>query len=88
MYRFLTVLLASGLALTGAIAIGNHKPQRSLEVQMATNGAFRDGLFVGRWDAEQGRSGPAPIGRWSSEQDRESFAAGYRRGTGMLQTNP
>jgi len=82
MYRFLTVLLATGLVLTGAIAIGNHKPERSLEVEMATDGAFRDGLFVGRWDAEQGRSGPAPIGRWSRPKDRESFAAGYRMGLG------
>lgn len=85
MHRFLTALLATGLAFTGAIAIGYHKPGRSLEAEMATDGAFRDGLFVGRWDAERGRSGPAPIGRWSREQDRESFAAGYRRG---LQTNP
>jgi hypothetical protein len=82
MYRFITLSLATCLALTGAIAIGITDREQSLETQMATDGAFRDGLFVGRWDAEQGRSGPAPIGRWSGEQDRESFTAGYRMGLG------
>jgi len=81
MYRFIPLSLAICLALTGAIAIGTTDRQRGTEVQMATDGAFRDGLFVGRWDAERGRSGPAPIGRWSRQQDRESFAAGYLRGT-------
>jgi len=82
MYRFLAVLLATGLAFTGVIAIGTTDRQRGTEAQMATDGAFRDGLFVGRWNAEQGRSSPAPIGRWSRQRDRESFAAGYRRGLG------
>ena len=80
MYRFFALLLATGFALTGAIAVGNHKPELSLEAQMATNGAFRDGLYTGRFAAELERPGAAPIDRWSREQDRESFAAGYLRG--------
>lgn len=50
------------------------------ETRFATDGAFRDGLFVGRMTARSGRAAHAPIGRWSSEGDRASFAAGYRRG--------
>jgi hypothetical protein len=88
MYRFITLFLVTGMALTGAIAVGTADRERSSESQTATDGAYRDGLFVGRFAAEQGRSGAAPIGRWSSERDRASFAAGYRLGSARLQTNP
>jgi hypothetical protein len=42
--------------------------------------SFRDGVYLGRRDAESG-SKPMPVkGRWSSESDRRSFAAGYFNG--------
>jgi len=50
------------------------------DAQMSSDGAFRDGLYVGRLTAEGGRPLRPPIGRWSNEQDRASFVAGYRRG--------
>jgi hypothetical protein len=50
------------------------------EALLATDGAFRDGLFVGRLSAEWGRAPRPTIGRWSSERDRASFVAGYQRG--------
>jgi hypothetical protein len=53
---------------------------RSLEAQRAVDGAFRDGLYVGRLAAEGGRPLRPQIGRWSNERDRASFVAGYRRG--------
>ena len=42
--------------------------------------AFRDGVYLGRRDAQSGNK-PSPVkSRWSSEEDRRSFAAGYYRG--------
>jgi len=52
----------------------------SARVQTAGDGAFRDGLYLGRLAAEGGRPMHPQIGRWSSEADRASFVAGYRRG--------
>jgi hypothetical protein len=57
----------------------------SVEVQRATDGAFRDGLYLGTLDRAAGRTVTPPIARWSSEQDRASFARGYREGVNQTQ---
>ena len=41
--------------------------------------AFRDGLYLGKLDAEQGRAAHVTSGRWARADDRVSFAVGYRR---------
>jgi hypothetical protein len=45
-----------------------------------TNGAFRDGLYLGKLTAQRGAALNIPTGRWSSSVDRVSFTAGYRQG--------
>ena len=74
--------LAVGLGTTAVLAnSGPAAQQRQREdAQKATDGAFRDGLYVGRLAAESGRPLLPQIGRWSSDRDRTSFIAGYRRG--------
>jgi hypothetical protein len=52
------------------------------DAQMAIDGAFRDGLHLGRLAAADGRELRPPIGRWSNERDRAAFVVGYRRGYG------
>jgi hypothetical protein len=64
------------LANSGGSTWQDHSP----DAQRATDGAFRDGLYVGRLAAEGKRRLQPPIGRWSSDRDRASFVAGYRRG--------
>jgi hypothetical protein len=50
-------------------------------VAQATNGAFRDGLYLGRLAAERGGIAPRVArGRWATAEDRTSFTAGYERG--------
>jgi hypothetical protein len=44
------------------------------------DGAFRDGLYLGKLDAESGRKPHPSIGRWSTATDRASFVAGYEQG--------
>lgn len=67
----------TAMLANGGRGAGQHE---KLDTQTATDGAFRDGLYVGRLAAERGRPLHPQTGRWSSERDRSSFAAGYRRG--------
>src|SRR5258708_15241208 len=72
---------------TTALLTNDGRPARqeqSADARLAVDGAFRDGLYVGRLSAEGGRSLHPPIGRWSNERDRASFTAGYRRGDNDL----
>ena len=91
MEKLFTFAIAAVVCLgTTAVLANNGRAAQqspSMEVQMAANGAFRDGLFVGRLAAESGRAARPLIGRWSSAEDRTSFAAGYRRGYGEASSN-
>lgn len=49
-------------------------------VAQATNGAFRDGLYLGRLAAERGIAPRVARGRWATAEDQASFTAGYERG--------
>ncbi len=79
----LTIALAAALSATTTLhirAANRVAPSGPSIVEQATNGAFRDGLYVGRMDASTGRDAHVSSGRWSRENDRASFAAGYRAG--------
>jgi hypothetical protein len=84
MDRIFTFTVALAVCLGTAALLANRGRAagsvQSVEAQMATDGAFRDGLYVGRLAAEHGRPLRPQIGRWSDERDRASFVAGYRRG--------
>jgi hypothetical protein len=58
----------------------HNSPTTNDNVAQITNGAFRDGLYLGRLAAESGREPHVAAGRWSTEEDRSSFTAGYQRG--------
>jgi hypothetical protein len=74
----LTACLASGGFLTRSVHRGQAVPH--VEQQQALDGAFRDGLFIGRLTAETGLPSRPPVGRWSNDSDRVSFVAGYQHG--------
>ena len=46
----------------------------------ATNAPFRDGLYWGKLDAENGREPHLSVGRWSTSENRASFKSGYEEG--------
>lgn len=52
----------------------------SPQAHFAADGAFRDGLYLGKLAAQGGQPLRPAIGRWSTEQDRAMFVAGYRLG--------
>jgi hypothetical protein len=84
MYRLSTVATAIALCLGTTAMLNNSKyvttPIRSVEASFAADGAFRDGLYLGKLTADRGQPFRPGIGRWSSQQDRAMFTAGYRRG--------
>jgi len=79
--------IAFVLALAvGAVAIAwssSPNPQESNAATQETSAAFRDGLYSGRRDAKLGVAPHVSTGRWSTQGDRESFAAGYKKGYGV-----
>jgi hypothetical protein len=50
------------------------------ELRFAGDGAFRDGLYLGKLAAQSHQLQRPAVGRWSSDHDRASFTAGYRLG--------
>jgi hypothetical protein len=76
------LLFIASLGATGMLAAGKNDATEtdSPEARYAADGAFRDGLYVGRLAAEAGQPLRPPIGRWSTEPDRTMFTVGYRRG--------
>jgi len=57
-----------------------HSPSPHEIVAQITNGAFRDGLYLGRLSAQCGAEPHVASGRWATLGDRSSFTAGYHRG--------
>lgn len=88
MVRLLTCVLAIGCVGTGGLLFRNSlTAPNSVEVQMAADGAFRDGLYLGKLDRASRRTVTPPIARWVSEKDRAAFARGYRQGFNQTQRN-
>jgi hypothetical protein len=85
-------LLASVIALcvgTASMVFSNHSKQLlspGEDVAQITNGAFRDGLYLGRLAAKRGAEPRIATGRWATSEDRSSFTSGYRLGYSEFQT--
>jgi hypothetical protein len=84
MNKSFTYVLAIAVSLATTAMLNNgHRTinsNASFEARMQIDGAFRDGLYLGRLAAESGQLRRPAIGRWSTEQDRDTFTTGYRRG--------
>lgn len=68
------VCLAAAIA---AVDASEHPVGSRSGHYLAADGGFRDGLYLGRLTAQQGRPNRPPVGRWSNKHDRNSFLAGY-----------
>jgi len=76
----LAIAVCLGTTAMVANSHGTSKPNATLDAHLNADGAFRDGLYLGKLAAESGQPPRPAIGRWSTEQDRAMFAEGYRRG--------
>jgi len=79
-FTYVAIVIGLGATATLAINPGTAKPNTTAEVLFATDGAFRDGLYLGKLAAVGGQALRPAIGRWSTDQDRTMFRAGYLRG--------
>ena len=59
---------------------GNEFSGTGVTAAQNSDGAFRDGLYLGKLAAESGVQSHVAIGRWATREDRSSFAAGYEEG--------
>ncbi len=50
----------------------------------ATDGAFRDGMFMGQMDRSRALPHHVASGRWTTTADRVSFSQGYEQGYGAI----
>jgi hypothetical protein len=79
----ITYVLAIGFLGTSAMLVQRDmtaRPGQSIDVEMAADAAYRDGVYLGKLARTANSPMHPPIGRWSTEKDRASFAAGYRQG--------
>jgi hypothetical protein len=77
------LVVAACLGTTAMLASGSNERVSSsagADAHLAADGAYRDGLHLGKLAAEAGQPLRPAIGRWSTEQDRAMFAEGCRRG--------
>jgi hypothetical protein len=73
----ITAIVAAVIAVIFA-AVATHRPHFvAANMENQTSAAYRDGLFLARLDAEQGRKPHLMSGRWSSDGDRRLFVAAY-----------
>lgn len=73
------VILAFFSAMWSAVSAQSRRLSGQDSIH-ATDGAYRDGLFLGKFDAQAGRNQRVCVGRWSLQSDRASFANGYKDG--------
>jgi len=69
-----------GLAFVVVLGLVAHTPQREIN-NMHASGAFRDGLYQAKLDAQSGRKAAMRTGRWRTDADRAAFVAGYQQGS-------
>jgi hypothetical protein len=72
-------------ASVGLATVARHRfPVVDGNVSNENGAAYRDGLFLGRLDAEGGRKPHLTSGRWSAEVDRRLFVSGYLEAYGEM----
>jgi hypothetical protein len=75
----LVIALSAGSAATVQRAM-RIQADSDTNVLIDTNGAFRDGLYLGKLAARNGEPPHIAIARWATDKDRSAFREGYERG--------
>lgn len=79
-YLFLLVL-PLGVGTVGLASRANQpRKLKSADASRETDAAYRDGLYLGRLDGQEGRKVRPSVARWNANQDRASFLFGYQEG--------
>jgi hypothetical protein len=79
--RIIAIMLGIAICATASTTITSAQTKAAkADLRRATDAAYRDGLFLGQFDANRGRARHMCVGRWSADVDRDSFVAGYKAG--------
>jgi hypothetical protein len=74
----LTIVGTLAVAMITMTGVKAHSGSDNTRSAINADAAFRDGVYLGKLDAEAGRKPHLTTGRWSSNPDRASFIAGYQ----------
>jgi hypothetical protein len=80
LFLFVLAVSVAVAALTSRSLVPKTDSPDNPVVVQAGNAAFRDGLHLGRLDAEYGRTRHLSVGRWSVDSNRAWFVTGYHAG--------
>lgn len=78
-FQYTLVIVAALIATAASSRSGVPHPSQADRFR-ATDGAYRDGLFIGHLDRSHGQPHHLASGRWNNSADRQSFIAGYEQG--------
>jgi hypothetical protein len=80
--RVLPIAIAISLSFASGVLVGgsSHHSNHRDNPAMASDPAYRDGLYQARLDVRDGRRPHLAVGRWPTEAARASFVAGYQEG--------
>jgi len=78
----LVIALSAGSAAT-VQKVRRTKANPDIPPSVDANGAFRDGLYLGKLAARKGEQPHVAIARWARDEDRAAFREGYERGFGQ-----
>jgi hypothetical protein len=79
-FSYAAILIGLSASATLALSPRTEKLTATAGAPFAADGAFRDGLYLGKLSAQDGQPPRPAIGRWSTDHDRSLFTAGYRQG--------
>jgi hypothetical protein len=86
---YLLTIVVTGVATAIFAPMALHRTYVVADnVNNQTNAAFRDGLFLARFDAEHGRKLHLMSGRWSTDADRRLFVAAYLQAYREMRVDP
>jgi hypothetical protein len=80
-----TAAMLPGARPSASLFVGGNSADKSSfggDSSRHDSGAYRDGLYLGRFTAERGSPRHVVSGRWATTDNRALFAAGYEQGYG------
>ena len=78
-FQYTLVIVAALIATAASSRVAAPEPTQADRFH-ATDGAYRDGFFIGHLDRSRGQRHHVASGRWNDSADRQSFVAGYEQG--------
>jgi hypothetical protein len=77
-----TLILVIGAGSTAIMKTTTNEDVTDVTSVQNADGAYRDGLYLGKLTASLGDEPHLCTGRWARKTDQDLFSAGYERGYG------